>query len=186
MLDFTAQPNLADPPKSPWTEDAVTQLKTLIGGGLSCGQIADALGLEFTKNAVISKIHRLGLSGTLRRAAPTKRVRARRIYRNLPRAEKARQQRERRVGQLLNGSDQAVIHDLALELQQAENAIPLGQRCTIMDIDDTKCHWPIGDPCLPDFFFCGGKSGAGGPYCGYHARVAYQPPASRRDRRARA
>jgi hypothetical protein len=26
-----------------------------------------------------------------------------------------------------------------------------------------------------DFYFCGGKTNTGTPYCGYHGRVAYQP-----------
>ena len=52
-----------------------------------------------------------------------------------------------------------------------------------LELDQEKCHWPIGDPGQPDFFFCGGKTNTGTPYCGYHGRVAYQPPAARRDRR---
>jgi GcrA cell cycle regulator len=69
------------------------------------------------------------------------------------------------------------------EPELIENIIPLGQRCTLLELNDEKCHWPIGDPGQPDFFFCGGKTNAGTPYCGYHGRVAYQPPAARRDRR---
>ena len=69
------------------------------------------------------------------------------------------------------------------EPEPIENIIPIGQRCTLLELDHEKCHWPIGDPGQPDFFFCGGKTNAGTPYCGYHARVAYQPPAARRDRR---
>lgn len=52
---------------------------------------------------------------------------------------------------------------------------PIAQRCTILDLTDSKCHWPIGDPGQPDFFFCGGKTLNGVPYCGYHTRVAYRP-----------
>ena len=61
-----------------------------------------------------------------------------------------------------------------------ENIIPLGQRCSILELSEDKCHWPIGDPGTPDFFFCGGKTIEGLPYCGYHSRVAYQPVAERR------
>jgi hypothetical protein len=45
---------------------------------------------------------------------------------------------------------------------------------------EATCHWPIGDPSSPDFFFCGGKVLTGLPYCPQHSRVAYQPPANLR------
>jgi len=65
-----------------------------------------------------------------------------------------------------------------------ENIVPIVQRCTILELSEDKCHWPIGDPGQSDFFFCGGKTIVGMPYCGHHARVAYQPVADRRrDRR---
>jgi GcrA cell cycle regulator len=52
-------------------------------------------------------------------------------------------------------------------------------------LNDSKCHWPIGDPSSAEFFFCGGRTIEGLPYCGYHSRIAYQPAADRRrDRRA--
>ena len=78
----------------------------------------------------------------------------------------------------------AYDYDPEPEPELLENIIPIGQRCTLLELDAEKCHWPIGDPGQPDFFFCGGKTGAGTPYCGYHARIAYQPATDRRrDRR---
>jgi hypothetical protein len=50
-----------------WTDDRVTTLKKLWLDGLSASQIAKQLG-GVTRNAVIGKVHRLGLSG---RAAPS-------------------------------------------------------------------------------------------------------------------
>ena len=44
-----------------WTAERVDLLKELWGEGLSARQIADALG-HVTRNAVIGKAHRLGLS----------------------------------------------------------------------------------------------------------------------------
>ena len=55
---------------------------------------------------------------------------------------------------------------------------------TLLELTEDTCHWPIGDPGSPDFFFCGGKSLSSLPYCAHHSRVAYQPAADRRrDRR---
>src|SRR4051795_8062340 len=45
-----------------WTDDRVELLKKLWGDGLSASQIAGELG-GITRNAVIGKVHRLGLSG---------------------------------------------------------------------------------------------------------------------------
>ena len=52
-----------------WTDQRVEQLKTLWNEGKSASQIADLLG-DVTRNAVIGKAHRLGLSS---RPSPIKR-----------------------------------------------------------------------------------------------------------------
>ena len=51
-----------------WTDERVENLKKLWQDGLSASQIAKQLG-GVTRNAVIGKVHRLGLSG---RATPSK------------------------------------------------------------------------------------------------------------------
>jgi GcrA cell cycle regulator len=53
-----------------WTDERVETLSKLWGEGLSASQIASALGGGVTRNAVIGKVHRLGLSGRARRARP--------------------------------------------------------------------------------------------------------------------
>jgi len=73
--------------------------------------------------------------------------------------------------------------DLEPEPELIENIIPLGQRRTLLELNEDTCRWPIGDPGSADFFFCGGQSLTGLPYCAHHSRVAYQPANSRRDRR---
>jgi len=45
-----------------WTEERVEKLRELWGQGMSASEIADLLG-NVTRNAVIGKAHRLGLSG---------------------------------------------------------------------------------------------------------------------------
>jgi GcrA cell cycle regulator len=52
---------------------------------------------------------------------------------------------------------------------------PSGRRCSLLELDDATCRWPVGDPRTPEFYFCGGKPLAGRPYCVHHAAVAYQP-----------
>ena len=60
-------------------------------------------------------------------------------------------------------------------LEIVDDVILPSTRCTLMDLTSAKCHWPIGDPRHPDFFFCGGKPLTGSSYCGYHTRMAYKP-----------
>ena len=43
-----------------WTKERVEQLRGYVNAGLTCSQIADEIGV--TRNAVIGKIHRLGLA----------------------------------------------------------------------------------------------------------------------------
>jgi GcrA cell cycle regulator len=69
-----------------WTEDRVETLKKLWSDGLSASQIAKQLG-GVTRNAVIGKVHRLGLSG---RAAPSRPAR-----RPAPRGPRAHARRDR-------------------------------------------------------------------------------------------
>jgi hypothetical protein len=57
----------------------------------------------------------------------------------------------------------------------AEGFFPGSQRISLLELNEAKCHWPVGDPASPDFFFCGGKALAGLAYCVYHSRLAYQP-----------
>jgi GcrA cell cycle regulator len=159
-----------------WTDERVELLKKLWADGLSASQIAGELG-GITRNAVIGKVHRLGLSG--RAKAPSSSV---------PRQRKPRAPSMFRAPRTMMRGNTALAmpaydYDPDPEPELIENIIPIGQRCTLLELDTEKCHWPIGDPGQPDFFFCGGKTNAGTPYCGYHGRVAYQPPQARRDRR---
>ena len=157
-----------------WTDERVELLKKLWADGLSASQIANELG-SVTRNAVIGKVHRLGLSG-----------RAKSLSSSAPRPRKPRAHSLLRVRPQMRGNTALALSyefDHEPEQELIENIIPIGQRCSLLELTEDKCRWPIGDPGQPDFFFCGGKTTTGIPYCGYHARVAYQPPAARRDRR---
>jgi GcrA cell cycle regulator len=155
-----------------WSDDRVEQLKKLWEAGLSASQIAVELG-RVTRNAVIGKAHRLGLSG--RSKAPI-------IAR--PRQHRARVARvtyePRRptrvaialaeIGEVDNGPAQVAY----------DNVIPITQRRSLAELTEATCHWPVGDPAMREFFFCGGKTLTGLPYCAHHARVAYMSAAERR------
>ena len=69
-----------------WTDERVELLKKLWNQGLSASQIAAELGGGVTRNAVIGKVHRLGLSGRAKtRCAAGRRDPARRRARRATR-----------------------------------------------------------------------------------------------------
>src|SRR5882724_10791269 len=158
-----------------WTDERVEALKKLWTDGLSASQIAAELG-GITRNAVIGKVHRLGLSG--RAKSPSSAA---------PRQRKARAHSHMlRVARpaMRGNTALAAAYDYEVEAEPEllDNIIPIGQRRSILELTEETCRWPIGDPGSADFFFCGGQAMTG-PYCGYHARIAYQPAGDRRQRR---
>ncbi|MEE9360584.1 MAG: GcrA family cell cycle regulator [Hyphomicrobium sp.] len=160
-----------------WTDDRVDLLKKLWAEGLSASQIAGRLG-SVTRNAVIGKVHRLGLSGR----ATTSRM-------------KSHRPRQRMAAKRLAKSRYATIGNPALRaLYNAETnvylppteelVIPVAERKSIQTLTEVTCRWPIGDPQNTEFHFCGKNKVPGLPYCEFHARRAFQPPQSRRRDRA--
>jgi GcrA cell cycle regulator len=156
-----------------WTDERVELLKKLWSDGLSASQIAAELG-GITRNAVIGKVHRLGLSGRAKSPSST-----------APRPRKPRSHSHMmRVPRPAIRGNTALAHAYEYDIEPVpellDNVIPIGQRRTLLELTEETCRWPIGDPGHADFFFCGGQSLSGLPYCAYHSRVAYQPPSDRR------
>jgi GcrA cell cycle regulator len=159
-----------------WTDERVETLKKLWAEGHSASQIAAELG-GITRNAVIGKVHRLGLSG--RAKSPSSAA---------PRPRKPRTAAHMlRVTRSSMRGNTALAHayefDIEPEAEPIDNVIPLGQRRSLLELTEDTCRWPIGDPGSADFYFCGGPAITSLPYCAYHSRIAYQPANARRDRR---
>jgi GcrA cell cycle regulator len=47
------------------------------------------------------------------------------------------------------------------------------QPCSLLELDSTRCRFPIGDPREADFHFCGGLTLEASVYCPYHMRLSY-------------
>lgn len=162
-----------------WTDERVEVLKKLWNDGLSASQIAAELG-SVTRNAVIGKVHRLGLSGRGKTSAAVARTRPARTpaapVRNRPATG----------GSIGNAALKMTPEEMPQTLPAPRNApfeelvIPFGERAGIMQLTESTCRWPIGDPASKDFHFCGRGSDNGVPYCAYHRRIAYQPSSDRR------
>src|SRR5215468_1351308 len=115
-----------------WSEERVALLRKLWAEGLSASQIAKQLG-GVTRNAVIGKVHRLGLAGRATPSRPAKRpVRA--------------NTRPRVVGpsapRLRPASTMPAVVIPQLEPLRGED----GRTTTVLTLSEATCKFPIGDP----------------------------------------
>ena len=185
-----------------WTDERVEQLKTMWGEGMSASQIAKELG-GVTRNAVIGKVHRLGLSS---RNQGKGEVTADKAEVKAPEAKVPPPKAKAEPAPEVVAAVEPVVEvasepspaaaDLPAEVAEtsvaleipSENAVNIAEidrearKLGLMDLTERTCKWPIGDPSRGEFYFCGHPVVAGKPYCKGHAAAAYQPMSSRRDR----
>jgi GcrA cell cycle regulator len=195
-----------------WTEERVEMLRLMWTEGKSASQIAKELG-GVTRNAVIGKVHRLGLSnrgpGVDRPDEPERAVPVEDLPSDLeqptaqPSAEGVAP-----VGQQAATAPKPAPRDAGTRPKPApvpgqplppqppgseisEEALAnlaevekKAKRLTLMQLTERTCKWPVGDPATDDFWFCGLPSTPGKPYCETHVAVAFQPMSARRDRRS--
>lgn len=166
--------------KLTWPLERVELLKKLWADGLTASQVAARLGDGITRNAVIGKVHRLGLSG--RQSVSRS---------STPRPRRPRQPSHPGRPITPNMAAMAAAAALKPEFRPQPRSepepqpirlvdIPRTERVTILMLTDKTCRWPLGDPGTEDFCFCGHAPRAGVPYCDYHASLAYQPLHDRR------
>ena len=175
-----------------WTDERVALLKKLWMEGLSASQIAGELGEGVTRNAVIGKVHRLKLSGRAKPAPSAPRARKPRVStsstpRRTPssggtaRAATSSPAPKRRTtvhapvsgANALQMSTETDAGQALATAQEAEIFIPVEERISLMQLSESTCKWPIGDPLGDDFHFCGRTSEDGKPYCEFHSKRAY-------------
>lgn len=194
-----------------WTDERVETLKRMWAEGQSASQIAKELG-GVTRNAVIGKVHRLGLSNrapggrededdTPVAAKPEPKADPVNTSSARPEPAPPRPAPERPAaaapsnvtplpvrkpivpaGQPL--PPQPSANEISPEaLASVREVEKRARRLTLMELTERTCKWPIGDPATEDFWFCGLPSLPGKPYCEAHVGVAFQPMSARRDRR---
>ncbi len=195
-----------------WSDERVELLKKLWNEGQSASQIAKELG-GVTRNAVIGKVHRLGLSnrngsgaasaegGSKTKPAPKSEAKAKSPAK--PAAAKAEpkpapEPKEpdaapaaapaSRVKQIIPAGQplppQPSTNEIDPEaLAKVSEIEKKAKKLSLMELTERTCKWPVGDPATDDFWFCGLPVQAGKPYCEAHVGVAFQPMSSRRDRK---
>jgi GcrA cell cycle regulator len=170
-----------------WTDEIVEQLKQHWIDGKSASQIAGLLGNGVTRNAVIGKVHRLGLAGRAKTpGAAALRPPRRSAPPHMPRVAGPRLSHAPRM---TRGATALAFAPHALpELEQQQEfesvVVPMSLRVTIIELKESMCRWPLGDPATSEFRYCGSPT-ASGPYCAYHGGLAYQPAQERRRDRDR-
>ncbi|MEM0949264.1 MAG: GcrA family cell cycle regulator [Pseudomonadota bacterium] len=177
-----------------WTDERVETLKRMWNDGQSASQIAKELG-GVTRNAVIGKVHRLGLSNRTggqpakpaKDAAPEPKAAPRPAAKETapePIERPAIPARKAIVpaGQPL--PPQPSANEISPEaLANVREVEKKARKISLMELTERTCKWPVGDPATDDFWFCGLPVQPGKPYCEAHVGVAFQPMSSRRDRR---
>jgi GcrA cell cycle regulator len=152
-----------------WNDERIEHLKKEWAAGRSANQIA--ADLKLTRNAVIGKVHRLGLNRRSGSPEP------RRMHMAAPRPKVAKAPQPR--PQLMIASNGCVV-------EKAEPRPPRVQiparvegpgSATLLTVGAHMCKWPIGDPMDKEFTLCG-RGRERGSYCASHAALAYAPASS--------
>jgi GcrA cell cycle regulator len=147
-----------------WTTERVELLKGLFAAGLSCREIAGDIGVS--RNAVIGKLSRLNLTreptGEARRPARKKDVANGHRPGSVPRLQ------------------YRMLQKLFAEPEPADEPVHSEHCCSLLELSEEKCRWPISTPGAADFCFCGNTPLKGQPYCAGHIRLAYRPGSRQR------
>ena len=194
-----------------WNDERVAILKKMWLDGNSASEIAKELG-NITRNAVIGKVHRLGLSNrdsniSKSGATPTKAIKNAKRGRppKVNQEPKKRGRPQKPKGpkdfrEKINDDDQSITpsgnsklsHESNLEVvsdlsdETIKNLLKVemkSKKISLMELTERTCKWPIGDPATDTFWFCGHESEPGKPYCKTHISIAFQPITQRRSRR---
>ncbi|HET6970477.1 MAG TPA: GcrA family cell cycle regulator [Phenylobacterium sp.] len=141
---------------STWTDARIEVLTTLWRDGRSASAIARELG-GVTRNAVIGKVHRLGLSG---RATPAR-----------PGSRRARAPKAERPAPRLRRTPVLRVWPVVVEVETEPE--PLEGLADVVAVGRHDCRWPIGDPKAEGFMLCGRRA-VRGAYCAPHGALAYR------------
>ena len=130
-----------------WAKPDKAVVKSMWEGGARASAIAKLFGV--TRSAVLGLCDRNGWQ-----SPHTQGERG-------PSPNRQNSQRTKRTGMRCGGKN--YMHEIAVEETEFHAAeidvlIPLDQRKTLMQLTDKTCHWPVGMPGQPDFFFCGGAA----------------------------
>ena len=143
-----------------WTDEQTEQLKALHRQKLSCSLIAERMGGVFTRNAIIGRLHRLGLSNSTSVVHKDEW--------NLPkfRPKKKNRKTVRIVRSNGNSNGFRVMESAETDLQELRCVEVVPRMVALVDLKPGECRYPYGDG---PFAFCGHARFEGHSYCAPHA-----------------
>lgn len=157
---------------SNWTDKKIEKLKKLWEKGLSTAEIGKKL--DFSKNAIVGKVHRLGLSN---RGSPIKtsseKIKQKKVQDDIVIQEK---EQEKIIKDIVNTEKKEInlpqnesihISRVSLKNKKSKNGVSL------LELTSDLCCWPIDDINSDNFHFCGKKVFKNKPYCLAHCAIAY-------------
>jgi GcrA cell cycle regulator len=144
-----------------WTEERLERLKSGFAAGWSCRQIADDIGVS--RNAVIGKLSRLNLTRETSGETPARK--------NAGKGRGSAPGLQYRLLQAVYAEPQS---------ETCEAPILSEHICSLLELSEASCRWPINTPGEKDFGFCGNTPLEGLPYCAGHSRLAYRPGSRQR------
>lgn len=155
-----------------WTEDRIRVLTAMWTNGHSASQIMAALGGGLTRSAVIGKVHRLNLPKRAKDVSHT------------TKAQRTDARMKREPGTPHGNRGQPKVNAIIARAARKpptppptpiDDEIDVGVDAShlvgIMDLNDSRCRWPMGPETGSAQKFCGvRKSRHAGPYCPEHTR----------------
>jgi GcrA cell cycle regulator len=168
-----------------WDEKAVETTRANWKEGRTASEIAALLGGKITRNAVIGKLHRLGLTKNGRKSgmSPKRRQHLKTVMPEISRHSwDGRRKRplseclaDRASGRWKIKADREKANQIALIAKLA--AEPDVARVSLLDLEPHHCRWPVGEPVAG---FCGCDKVPGLSYCAGHAARAFATPTTNR------
>ena len=140
---------------SNWTKENIEFLRQH-WGTCTAREISEKMGAGFTRNSIIGKASRLGLSAKIKTRTATS-------NKNLEDNLDEKSLRSNR-GRRSKSKSLSIEKDI-----EPENPKQLEE------FDENSCKWPIGHPDEDSFYFCGRSSLKDFSYCKLHLLYAYQP-----------
>jgi hypothetical protein len=145
-----------------WTDDQTAALQTMAGEGYTGGQIANAIaerfGVKCSRNAVIGKLHRMGLG--LAGPQPERLSKSKPGYGGKPKAAPLK----------------PALQPAPQPKQKSSVPVPRppSETVTFRGLKPRRCRYPYGDRW--PFKFCAAKAVEGTSWCEAHYHLVFRPP----------
>lgn len=142
-----------------WSDERVERLRALFADGLSASQIGAELGCS--RNAIIGKSHRLGLSRPQNPSSAPK---------------KSRGQNNGSLGATTERLINARTHSRSAPPVLPQLSKHVAGNKTIFELRHDDCRWLVGEMERGQHMFCGNRVIIGKAYCPEHWNMVYVKP----------